>query len=83
MIERQNPLCVISVDSVDGVHSIQTNSGWIENPYGESFVIVPDEMVKDIMATHGYCDIVINEGKVVSFTAKEKTEVKLDETTET
>lgn len=70
---RKNPFCVISKELKWGMHNIQTNSGWTENPYGEEFAVVPDEMVQDIVATHGFCDIVLNdEGtELVSFTARE------------
>ena len=72
---RKNPFCVISIETYGdyAVHDIQTNSGWTENPYGEEFAVVPDEMVQDIVATHGFCDIVLNdEGtELVSFTARE------------
>ncbi len=77
MIEqtRQNPLCVISIATFGEyeVHSIQTNSGWSENPYDEGYAIVPDDMVQVIMATQGFCDIVLNDDntEVVSFTARE------------
>lgn len=66
-------ICVISVDKFGEVHDIQTNSLWKGNPYGESYAIVPADMVEGIVATRGYCDIVLNEEgtEVVSFTARE------------
>lgn len=74
MNERQNPLCVISLETYGdyAIHDIQTNSGWTENPYSD-YAIVPDEMAQDIMATQGFCDITLNDDntEVVSFTAKE------------
>lgn len=73
-IERAYPLCVISVKTFGNYarHDIQTNSTWSANPY-EDYVIVPDNMVADIMATKGYCDIILNdEGtEVLLFTARE------------
>lgn len=72
---RKNPFCVISKKTFGDykTHNIQTNSTWSENPYGDDYAIVPDEMVQDIMATQGFCDIVLNDDntEVVSFTAKE------------
>lgn len=72
---RKNPFCVISIKTYGeyGMHDIQTNSCWNENPYGEDYAVVPDNMVQDILETHGFCDIVLNKAKneVVSFTARE------------
>ena len=73
--QRVNPFCVISKATYGeyAVHDIQTNSAWSENPYGEEYAVVPDEMVPGIMETLGFCDIVLNEDEteVVSFTANE------------
>lgn len=75
MNKIKNSNCVISIATYGEyeVHDIQTNSSWNGNPYGETYAIVPVEMVEDIMATKGFCDIVLNdEGtEVVSFTARE------------
>lgn len=72
---RKNPFCVISIATFGdyAMHDIQTNSSWNENPYGEEYVVVPDDMVQDIMETRGFCDIVLNDDntEVVSFTARE------------
>lgn len=72
---RKNYFCVISIATYGEyeMHDIQTNSGWSENPYGEEYAVVPDDMVQDILATQGYCDIVLNDDgtEVVSFTARE------------
>lgn len=72
---RQNPLCVISIATYgeNEMHDIQTNTAWSKNPYGVEYVVVPDEMVQDILTTRGYCDIVLNKDntEVVSFTARE------------
>ena len=72
---RKNWFCVISKATYGEyeTHDIQTNSGWFENPYGDAFAVVPDDMVEDIMATKGYCDITLNDDgtEVVSFTARE------------
>lgn len=78
MKKIENPFCVISKETFGeyAVHDIQTNSAWNENPY-EDYVIVPDEMVTDILATKGFCDITLNdkETEVVSFVAKEIPEI--------
>lgn len=72
---RKNPLCVISKSTFGEyeIHSIQTNSGWSENPYGKDYAVVPDDMVQDIKETKGFCDITLNDDgtEVVSFTARE------------
>lgn len=72
---RKNPLCVISIDTFGEyeMHDIQTNSGWSKNPYGETYAVVPDDMVQDIMETKGFCDITLNDDgtEVVSFVARE------------
>ena len=77
---RKNHFCVISKGALDnhGSHDIQTNSGWLENPYGETYAVVPDDMVQGIMATKGYCDITLNDDgtEVVSFVAREIPEIK-------
>ena len=71
---RKNAFCVISIQTFGeyGVHDIQTNSAWRENPY-EDYAVVPSEMVEAIMETRGFCDIFLNDKgtEVVSFTAKE------------
>ncbi len=81
--QRENPLCFISKEKRGEylVHDIQTNSGWNENPYGEDYAIVPDEMVPDIKATKGFCDIVLSEDgtEVVEFTAREIPEIQKPE----
>lgn len=81
---KQNPFCVISIAThgENEMHYIQTNSGWSENPYGKDYAVVPDEMVQDIMATKGFCDITLNEDgtEVVSFIAREIPEIPEPET---
>lgn len=71
----QNGLCVISKDVFgdNSIHNIQSNSSWDENPYGDNYAVVPNDMVDAIMETKGYCDIELNEDgtEVVSFTARE------------
>lgn len=73
--QRANLFCVISKATFGeyAVHDIQTNSSWGENPYGEGYAVVPDDMVTAIMETLGFCDIELNEDEteVVSFTANE------------
>lgn len=72
---RKNPFCVISKATFGdyAVHDIQTNSAWSGNPYGSDYAVVPDDLVEGILATSGFCDIVLNEDgtEVVSFTALE------------
>jgi hypothetical protein len=76
---RKNWFCVISKATFGeyGLHDIQTNSSWTDNPYSEGYATVPDDLVQDIMETKGYCDIVLNdEGtEVVSFTARDIPEI--------
>lgn len=76
--QRVNPYCVISKVAMgeNAVHDIQTNSAWSANPYSD-YAVVPDAMVPDIMATNGFCDIVLSEDEteVVSFTAREIPEI--------
>lgn len=78
--QRVNPFCVISKATFGeyAVRDIQTNSAWSENPYGEEYAVVPDDMVTAIMETNGFCDIVLNddETEVVEFTAREIPEVE-------
>lgn len=89
--QRENAFCVISKDTFGqyNVHDIQTNSSWGANPYGDSYAVVPDSMVKEIMETSGFCDIELNEDEteVVSFTALpipeiEPTETEIEPTTD-
>lgn len=80
--QRVNDFCVISKFTWEnGGRDIQTNSGWGENPYGEDYAIVPDEMVPAIKETQGFCDIVLNEdgSEVVSFTARDIPEITPEE----
>lgn len=74
VVERKNYFCVISKEgNENGWHDLQTNGAWCDNPYGEAYAVVPDEMVGAILETCGYCDIELNEDgtEVVSFTATE------------
>lgn len=79
--QRVNPFCVISKATFGeyAVRDIQTSSAWGENPYGEDYAVVPDDMVLAIQETHGFCDIVLNEDEteVVSFTALEIPEIPM------
>lgn len=81
--QGENPFCVISKATFGKhmVHDIQTNSGWSENPYGEDYAVVPDDMVPEIMETMGFCDIALSEDgtEVVEFTAREIPEQKAPE----
>ena len=73
--QRANPFCVISKATLGeyAVRDIQTNSAWSENPYGDGYAVVPDDMVADILETRGFCDIELSEDgtEVVEFTARE------------
>lgn len=77
--ERKNPICVVSKETYGeyGVRDIQTNSGWMGNPYGDDYALVPDEFVHDIIETKGFCDIELNEEgtEVVRFTPKDIPEI--------
>lgn len=77
------PFCVVSKATFGqyGVHDIQTNSRWTENPYGEEYAVVPGDMVAGIMATKGYCELEFSEdGTVVTgFTALEIPEIPAPE----
>ena len=75
--DRNKPFCVISVGVFGeySIHDIQINSSWSSNPYGESYAEVPDDMVQDILATRGYCDITVKRGVVTEFIAKEIPEI--------
>ena len=72
---KNNFMCVISKETFGEyqVRDIQTNSSWLENPYGKDYAVVPSEMVDGIIETHGYCDITLNdeETEVVSFAARD------------
>lgn len=75
---RENPFCIIAKEPWEnGGRDLQSNAAWSENPYGEEYAVVPDEMVTAIMETKGFCDIEVNEDgtEVVSFTAKEIPEI--------
>lgn len=54
------------------IHDIQSNVTWCSCPYSD-YALIPDELVEGILATQGYCDIVLNDkgNEVVSFTARE------------
>ncbi len=76
---RKNPFCVISKATFGeyAIRDIQTNNAWSENPYADTHVIVPDDMVQDVLATRGFCDIELNEDgtELVSFTVLEVPEI--------
>lgn len=78
--QRENDFCVISKNTFGkyNVRNIETNSSWGANPYGDDYAIVPDNMVKEIKETRGFCDIELNEDgtEVVSFTALPIPEIK-------
>lgn len=76
---RKNPFCVISKATFGdyAVRDIQTNNAWSSNPYGSDYAVVPDDLVVGILATNGFCDIVLNEDgtEVVEFTPLEVPEI--------
>ena len=55
------------------VHDIQSNSAWCSCPL-PGYAQIPSNLVDGILATCGFCDIVLNDDQteVVSFTAREK-----------
>ena len=59
-------LCVISIMGVNGKHDIQTNSGWTENPYSD-YVVVPADMVQDIIKTKGYCEFEVKDEEIIGY----------------
>ena len=63
------------------VRDIQSNSCWCECVL-DGYASIPDELVEGILATQGYCDIVLNEDQteVVSFTAREIPDVPVPNT---
>lgn len=77
--KRKNHFCIISKETFGdyAVHDIQTNGAWSKNPYGESYVVVPDDMVEAIRETRGFCDIELSEDgtEVVAFTVLEIPEI--------
>ena len=66
---------VISKDTFGlfGARDIQTNSSWSVNPYGDNYAVIPSNLIEDIVATRGFCDIELNEDgtEVISFVPKE------------
>ena len=79
---RKHFICVISEETFGeyGVHQIQMNGGWTEDPKLEGYVLVPDEMVDGIMETKGFCDITAENGVVTGFTAREIPDIPEQET---
>lgn len=68
---RQNHFCVIAKEPwANGRRDLQTNSAWEENPYGDAYAVVPDDMVPSMIETQGYLDeLTLSEDgtEVVSF----------------
>lgn len=81
--QRVNPFCVISKATFGeyAVRDIQTNSAWSENPYGDEYAVVPDDMVQAITETKGFCDIELNEDgtEVLYFFARPIPEIPTEE----
>ena len=42
-------------------HDIQWNSRWTENPYPDTYVIIPESVVDRILPTKGFCNLALNE----------------------
>lgn len=63
-----------------GLRYTYSSSAWVSNPF-DDYAIVPEDMVEEIEATRGYCDIELNEDgtEVVSFTAREIPEIPVEE----
>lgn len=65
---------IISKDTFGSynIRDIQSNNCWTECVV-DGYAAIPDEMVDGILATKGFCDIVLNDDgtRVVSFTARE------------
>lgn len=80
---RKNPFCVVSKATFGqyGVRDIQSNNRWSENPYGEEYAVVPDDMVVGILATKGFCEIELSEDgrSVTGFTALEVPDIPTPE----
>lgn len=73
-ITRQHPFTVISVNGTEEyptLHDIQQNSAWSENPYGESYAVVPDDMVDDVMQCGCWCNIETENGVLTKITPVE------------
>ena len=54
------------------VRDIQCNANWCSCPYSD-YALIPENMVEGILATKGYCDIVLTDdgSTVASFVARE------------
>lgn len=71
---RLHPFTVISVmgtDEYPTLHDIQQNSTWSENPYGESYAVVPDDMVDEVLSVGCWCSITTENGVLTSITKVE------------
>lgn len=69
--ERKHPLTVISVfgtEQYPTLHNIQQNSAWGENPYGEAYAVVPDDMVEEVMTCGCWCNIEVENGVLTKIT---------------
>lgn len=70
--ERQHPFTVISIlGDENNWHDIQQNSSWSANPYGESYAIVPDGMVDEVLACGCWCNIEVENGVLTKITKVE------------
>lgn len=79
--KREHPFTVISIITYNGMHDIQQNTAWSNNPYENLYAIVPDTMVEDIIKTKGYCDIKLDADgtEVESFAAREIPKIEATE----
>ena len=65
-------LCVISMEAFGehGIHDIQTNTAWEENPY-DGYALVPEELAEAVIQTRGFCDITVENGILTAFTERD------------
>lgn len=71
---RMHPFTVISVmgtEEYPTLHDIQQNSAWSENPYGETYALVPDDMVDEVMSIGCWCNITVEDCVLTSITKVE------------
>lgn len=70
--DRKHPFTVISVmDYGNSLHDIQQNSVWSENPYGEAYATVPDDMVDEVLSVGCWCNIEVKNGVLTKITKVE------------
>ena len=76
-------ICVISKEVFGeySVRDIQTNIAWTDNPYGNDYAIVPEELIEGVLKTNGFCDIELNNNgtEIISFTPRKLPEIPKEE----